>query len=464
MDNTKNFSLKHIKYSIALSLLTVIFGYSFGNLYISIDYYKDLFILSGNDVNVIVGTLVLGMLAGTFFGAWITYGSGRKLPFIASSCFGMLSIIGSFLAPNFSIFLCTNLSIGITFGIFFLSSLMYISEISASEQRGFCSVFLMISLTLGAVLPLYFNIDRYEYSSFLVISLLVFLSILDLLYCIVKLPESPRWLAINGYSDASLSVLFKLRDDMAMAAKEQAMINDACRGEDFGVELLLGNKHFRKLLWLLVIMSICFQIAGFVAIPYNFINILSFIDASSYNGSFMFLITKSTIIVGALGSLLATFTIDKFGRRDILLFSSFLCVVLLGLLCIWLVLFDRTIINLAIVCVLLLLYIFISTLFLSVFIGVLITELMPIRAREFGLSVILMFNYLALLFSFAIYNSVIIYFDVLAFFVICLIAAIILYILVYLFMPNPTGVILEGLENRLFSGFKLKFVGKTYKR
>ena len=83
---------------------------------------------------------------------------------------------------------------------------------------------------------------------------------LALVIAILKLPESPRWLALSGYYDAALSVLFSLRNDMGIAARELAGVNECCRGEEKGAELFLQNTNFRKIVWLLLSLGFIYSV------------------------------------------------------------------------------------------------------------------------------------------------------------------------------------------------------------
>ena len=51
----------------------------------------------------------------------------------------------------------------------------------------------------------------------------------------LRLPESPRWLALTDSSDKALTELIRLRNSTSEAARELAAINECVLGDDRGI-------------------------------------------------------------------------------------------------------------------------------------------------------------------------------------------------------------------------------------
>ena len=193
---------------------------------------------------------------------------------------------------------------GLAFSLYTLSSLIYICEITLPSNRGFCACLLPVAFLLGVEIGIFTPDLRPSGEGFPLYLLLVMIHILALVLAILKLPESPRWLALSGYYDAALSVLFSLRNDMGIAARELAGVNECCRGEEKGSELFLQNTNFRKIVWLLLSLVLFIQLSGIVILPYTFSDLMIKTSYSKdfYMFSYSYDLLKASLTVALFGA------------------------------------------------------------------------------------------------------------------------------------------------------------------
>ena len=457
-------SLRPLPFAVIVAVLSIIFGYSLGALFVNLQYITDFYILGESEIDVVFGTFILGGILGAFLGSGLCAGAGRRITLIGSAALGAGSSLATVFSPSFSVYLCSLLVMGVAFSLYTLSSLIYICEITLPSNRGFCACLLPVAFLLGVEIGIFTPDLRPSGEGFPLYLLLVMIHILALVIAILKLPESPRWLALSGYYDAALSVLFSLRNDMGIAARELAGVNECCRGEEKGSELFLQNTNFRKIVWLLLSLVLFIQLSGIVILPYTFSDLMIKTSYSKdfYMFSYSYDLLKASLTVALFGAVTAMFTVDRCGRRIPMIISAAVCAITLFGLC--LISFSKIeIVSMAIISILIVMFIYSASVFLCCFMAVLVCEVIPLRGREFGIAMVLLVNYVTILLCLQLFLSVILTLDFKGLFFIEFIAAAVLCNITYNFVPNTNDSSIENIENRLFAGRDLVNLGKGVK-
>src|SRR5690606_3108766 len=135
-----------------------------------------------------------------------------------------------------------------------------------------------------------------------------------LFFCLLQLvPESPRWLAINGYNDKAHAVFRKLGEEEAMNSVLQA--DQVGKGAH---DRLFQKKYLKPILYA-VILAMFNQLSGINAILYYAPRIF---ELAGFDQKLAYL--QPVFIGGAnlLFTCLAMMIIDKFGRKKLLLIGS----------------------------------------------------------------------------------------------------------------------------------------------
>lgn len=449
-----NTAIWPLQYAALVAAMSVIFGCDLGTLFINQQYLSNLFLLSLNRSHVIIGTYILGFIFGTFISGYVTYGSGRKITIVSSSLVGSFAILASAVAPNFAIFLCSEFVIGFSFGLFFIAACLYNCELMLPSLRGTALSFIPIGTACGTLLSLITYTDPVS-KPLVVFIVLVILNLILLATTVIKLPESPRYLALTGSTDAALAVLFKLRHDMGMAARELAEINECCRGENRSLEFYIQNTIYRRLLAFICVSTFVLNMAGSFIIPYVLLDNLSLVllceenNYCYYDLNSALIYTTFTLIF--ISVLLHALALTRFSRRFIVLFSLATACTFLAITTITSLLPHSDLKN-YILTIALLAFIFFGMGFYSIFMCVLIPELLPIRGREFGFAAIVLAQGIGQLFSLQAYTPMIHQLGFSSFLAVAtLLMGINLYFL-YLFLPPLTGQkSLEGIELRVMS-------------
>lgn len=337
--------------------------------------------LSLNEANAMEGFVISSALIGCIFGAamagWVSQTFGRKKALFAAAVLFLLAAIGSawpeigFRMPSAGDhsfvyhFVAYRILGGIGVGIASMVSPMYIAEIAPPEKRGSLVGLNQFAIIFGMLVVYFVNYFiakqgdtqwlhetgwRWMFASLAIPSVIFFL----LLFIA---PETPRWLVMKGRTEKAESILTKLVGS-TMAKKEIEEIKLSFDNE----EPVSLKPYYRFMMtWLILFvvgiislslagvssaleisMIVSFIIALYVPIKsYGFLIIITGVLLSAFQqfvginvvlyyapeifksmGSGTDSALLQTIIVGIINlsfTVLAIMTVDKFGRKPLLI-------------------------------------------------------------------------------------------------------------------------------------------------
>jgi MFS transporter, SP family, xylose:H+ symportor len=270
----------------------------------------------------VLGSAVAGTLADRY---------GRRIGLIVAALLFLLSAIGSALPelgvsplgttdlPALVAFNVYRLLCGAGIGIASMLSPLYIAEIAPKERRGQLVSLYQMAIVIGIVGVYFVNwmiarggdalwLDRYGWRLMLgseMVPALVFLLLL------LRVPDTPRWLALKGRDAEALQVLQRVAAD-AEAALVLAEIRASLAASESPRLLAHG--------WAVVLvglgLSVFQQLVGINAVLYY--APLMFKNLGAGNDSALL----QTVIVGAanmLSTLIAIYLVDRVGRKPLLM-------------------------------------------------------------------------------------------------------------------------------------------------
>lgn len=286
------------------------------------------------------GMALLGCVVGSGVAGWTSRAFGRRGGMlIAAVLFFVSSILSGF--PEFGLapighmgvdalnpFMVYRFFGGIAIGMASLISPMYIGEIAPAKSRGMLVTFQQLAIVGGillvAIVNLYISrmgggddtwIDnigwRYMLASCALPAALFFLAAF-------MMPDTPRWYVMKGHDEKAMKLLTQL-DGVDEATTTMAEIKDSL------------NQHSGKLfsfgLGVIVIgimLSVFQQFVGINAVLYY--SNLMFKNANlGTDASFV-----QTVIIMATNvvfTLVATFTVDRWGRKPLLILGALIMAV-----------------------------------------------------------------------------------------------------------------------------------------
>lgn len=453
--STKSLRVKihPFNYVLLCASTAIFFGFSIGEVYACKFDLMKRFMLDNQEVDNILITFLLGAVAGVFLGGRVTYDTGRRFTIVGSFLLGAIAHSALLLSPAFSAYLIAQFVQGSAFGVYIISSLLYVSEIATQESRGKSTMCVCLMLTIGIEISIFVGNLCYMHLYGAVISILV-LSFLLGIICFLRLPESPRWLAVTGFTDAALSELFILRKNTSIAARELADINECARGSDKGIALFLHSGSYRRTIWFLFFVTVLIYFSGYAFFPYISIQLVTEVQRRYYSLNnellYNYDFLKSGITIVLLGAITATFTVDKIGRKKLMLGCIFVTELVLVLM--YFLIFLGGNFGIMFLDTLVLVFIYAASIAMFVFFSTIVTELLPTQGRELGISLIFFINFVGLMSSMMLFEMLVQRLSLSGFFALNLLFGALLFAFVYHSLQELKGKTLEFLELNYLRG------------
>lgn len=279
----------------------------------------------------LVSSALIGCVIGGFLGGFMANNFGRKKSLLIASVLFVISAVGSafpeigfahgethsFIVP----FVIYRIIGGIGVGLASMLSPMYIAEMAPASKRGGLVSLNQFAIIFGMLVVYFVNysiavsgdeewIEQIGWR-------MMFLSEIipaSLLFALVLfVPESPRWLIMKGRESQAITVLKRVMvsgvDQEVAHIKESVSQKTTSKLFAFGIGVIVIG----------VMLSVFQQLVGINVVLYYapeiFRNMGSGTDAA----------LLQTIIVGVINltfTILAIFTVDRFGRRPLMIIGG----------------------------------------------------------------------------------------------------------------------------------------------
>lgn len=284
-----------------------------------------------------MSTALIGCLIGAAASGMLTDRYGRKWLLLLSAFFFTASSIGTALAPDFTTFNIARLIGGVGIGLASNLSPMYIAEISPAQKRGQFVSINQLTVVIGILAAQIVNwwiardvpaeatsaaLDgswyvqfgwRWMFAACAVPAAVFFMMVLFV-------PESPRWLAKAGRFDEAEKILRRVGGP-EYASLQIESIRQTLSSEE------TGHVHFRDLLAPDVRRILILGIGLAVLQQWCGINVIfnyaqEVFAAAGYSISGVMQSIVVTGIVNLIFTVVAVYTVDRWGRRALMLFGA----------------------------------------------------------------------------------------------------------------------------------------------
>ncbi|KAG7035098.1 Polyol transporter 5 [Cucurbita argyrosperma subsp. argyrosperma] len=325
------------------SMSSVLLGYDIGVMSGAAIFIKDDFQLSDIKIEILVGILNLYSLIGSAAAGRTSDWLGRRYTMVVAAVIFFAGALLMGFATNYSFLMFGRFVAGVGVGYALMIAPVYTAEVSPASSRGFLTsfpeVFINAGILLGYVSNYGFskipNPTKMGWRFMLGIGAIpsVFLAVV-----VLFMPESPRWLVLQGRLGDAKKVLDKTSDskeealmrlaDIKQAAGIPLECNDdvvvitkkATHGEGVWRELLLHpTPAVRHILICGIGIHFFQQASGIDAVVLYSPRIFEKAGITSSNEKL--LATVAVGVVKTLFILVATFLLDRIGRRPLLLTS-----------------------------------------------------------------------------------------------------------------------------------------------
>jgi sugar porter (SP) family MFS transporter len=265
------------------------------------------------------GSAVLGAILGPLVGLWFADTIGRRRTMMIAALAFMLSTIGCYFAPSVGHFAFWRVVGGMGVGLAMISCPIYIAELSPAPLRGVLVnvnqlvnvVGINLAVVVGYVVGAYNGDWRLMMATQAVPAGI-------LMFGLMFVPESPRWLAARGLHDRALAVLARINGPEHARVELDQIIKDVSESAASGVAEVF-KPYSRKPLIAGIILMIFSQINGVNMILLYGPTILQ--DAGISFGADSVLSSIPTYLMIFVATLVSFPLIHRYSRRGLLIAS-----------------------------------------------------------------------------------------------------------------------------------------------
>jgi len=279
---------------------------------------------------------LLGCLVGSLTSGALSDRFGRKPILIGAAFNFVLSSVGIAFASSFSVFVAWRMLGGISIGLASNISPMYISEMAPAHYRGLLVAINQLTIVLGIVAAQFINWCiakpvpdglspqdfaaswnviagwRWMFAACAGPSLLFFV-------CSLFVPESPRWLTKAGLHDRATGILARI-GGASYASAALGEIKASLVNEDKHVRFReLLERRVLIVLGLGVFLAVLQQWCG-INVIFNYAG--EIFKQAGYNINDTLTNIVMTGLVSLACTFIALFTVDRLGRKPLMLFGT----------------------------------------------------------------------------------------------------------------------------------------------
>ena len=329
----------------------ILFGYDTAVISGTTEIVKSQFGLSDAGEGWYVGCALIGSICGVLAAGSLSDYLGRKLTMLISAALFSISAIGCAVCGSFDGLVAYRIIGGVGIGIVSIVSPIYISEVSPAKIRGTLVSLYQLAVTAGFLLAymanwaIDANIDPSLNGDVTIWQKIMHteawrgmlgsetLPALLFFFIIFFIPESPKWLIVNGKLDKASHVLGKIYASETEVRNEIQTTQDSLKGETKGAWADLLKPGIFVAVLAGSAIAILGQFMGVNAVLYYGPKIFS--EAGFDNPMF------STVLVGVVNcvtTVLAVFIIDRVGRKQLIYWGvsgMILCLVAIGIYFAW---------------------------------------------------------------------------------------------------------------------------------
>ena len=339
-DHQRVFTILSIAITAALG--GFLFGYDTAVINGAVSSIEATFQTSASMLGLTVSSALLGSAAGALVAGWLADRFGRRPSMLLAAVMFLLSAVGSALAPRLVDLVIWRVVGGVAVGFASVLAPAYIAEISPAAMRGRTGSLQQLAIVLGIFISLLFNYlivlatsDQEPTSLVGPMAawrwMLMAEVVPALLYglLVLRIPESPRYLVRVGRLDQARAVIRRTIGESTQEVIDRIQASQGRRGRGSLRDLISRRSGLLPIVWTGVLLATFQQLVGINVIFYYSSELWQSVGFSTTESLSVTVITSVTNVVTTF---LAIATIDRLGRRPLLLIGSVVITLSLGLM------------------------------------------------------------------------------------------------------------------------------------
>ncbi len=379
--------------SLFSAIAGLLFGFDTGIISGALPFIQNDFQISTKTSEIVVSSVLISAALSTIVSGYLSDHIGRRTTLVISALCYLFGATLSACSENIKQLILARLIIGTAIGISSYLAPLYIAEISSKSSRGALVACNTIMVTFGIVvaymssyiLAPYPHNWRYMFAVGSIPALMLLLGL-------HSLPQSPRFIAKKYSPEKAREVLKKIRPRDVIEEEIKELNETVTNNNNMPLKTLFMDLRYSPLMLIGVVLAILQQTSGINAILYYCPTLLHRIGEDSIHAQLLGSIGIG--LINFIGTIIAMLSVDRFGRRMLLLYGF-------GFMCCSLLLFsallphsEQKIISIAL---LLLLTVFIISYAISIgcVFWIVISEIYPLTIRSTAMSIAACANWLA---------------------------------------------------------------------
>lgn len=324
---------------IVLSCSGIMFGYDNSVIAGAIGSMIVHFSLNPATTGWVVSSVTVGAIVGSLFAGALADTLGRKkVLLLAALCFAIGSI-GQGISDSISMLVTLRILGGMGIGLTNTVSPLYIAEMAPARIRGALASAYQLLVVIGLTLVFFVNayiatLGNGTWNATIGWRIMLCLgatpAILIFIFAL-SVPESPRWLRFKGKKEQAKTVLEKIRQPEEVDEELNAIDNsiESAKQKEAAPLSMIFKPGVRKIVGIGFMLALFQYITGIDGILYYASIIFEEAGAGAQTALY------NTIIIGitlTAFTLVAIFTVDRFGRKILLLSGTIVMAISLGII------------------------------------------------------------------------------------------------------------------------------------
>ena len=295
----------------------LLYGYDTGVISGALLFIEDDIPLTSFLEGLVVSSLLVGAIAGAGMSGYVSDRFGRRrVVFVIALIYIVGSLVLAF-APNVALLVVGRVILGLGVGGSTAIVPVYLSEMAPTEQRGALASLNQLMITIGIVLAYLINYAFTPIEGWRWMLGLAAVPALVLMIGVLFMPESPKWLLKQNREKEARKVMALTRDDQEIDDEVEQM--KKIEAEKESTWDVLKAKWVRPMLIVGSGIAVFQQFIGINSVIYYAPTIFT---KAGLEDSASILGTVGIGVLNVLMTLVAIATIDKLGRKKLLLIGN----------------------------------------------------------------------------------------------------------------------------------------------
>jgi sugar porter (SP) family MFS transporter len=208
----------------------LLYGYDTGIISGALLQITEDFEIGDTMKSVIAASILLGAVIGALTCSRLSESRGRRTTLLLVAVVFVVGALGAALAPNPAMLILGRLVLGFAVGGATQTAPIYVAELSPTKYRGRLVLFFQIAIGVGILIATI--VGAAELVDWRVAVGAAAVPAALMLFMMLRLPESPRWLAKTGNVDGARTALERVRPNGSDVEPELDEVREAVRAEE----------------------------------------------------------------------------------------------------------------------------------------------------------------------------------------------------------------------------------------